>query len=293
MQRLPRLSQALSALQTLYPTQLAGSWDNVGLLVDLATSDDARLGKIFFCNDLVPRVLDEALDDCARDPTEATLIVTYHPTPFRGLKKITKGDNVGKMILRCAAAGVAVYSPHTGCDCAVGGVNDWLAEGMGLGEVIPITPSSLPGFAGAGEGRMLTLAESVSMNELTQRIKRHLKLDHVRVALAFNRFPSGAAAADPLNLDFSVTTVGICAGSGSSVLTGVSSDVWLTGELSHHEILAANAVGTTVVLTDHSNTERGYLPVMSELVSAEFRKQSLEIPDMVISRVDADPLVIV
>jgi len=36
-------------------------------------------------------------------------------------------------------------------------------------------------------------------------------------------------------------------------------DLFLTGEMSHHEILAANAQGTSVILCEHSNSERGYL----------------------------------
>jgi len=36
-------------------------------------------------------------------------------------------------VLRCARAGVAVYSPHTACDNAAIGVNDWLAEAFATG----------------------------------------------------------------------------------------------------------------------------------------------------------------
>jgi hypothetical protein len=32
--------------------------------------------------------------------------------------------------------------------------------------------------------------------------------------------------------------------------------------MSHHEILAANAAGTAVILTHHSKCERGYLPTL-------------------------------
>ena len=195
------------------------------------------------------------------------------------------------MILRCAAAGCAVYSPHTACDCAVGGVNDWLAEGLGPGTVSPITPSSLPEHAGAGEGRVVQLEQPVPLHELVARIKTHLKLSHVRVALAFSKFPQGSTASDELDLSSTVQSVGICAGSGASVLQH-GADLWLTGELSHHEILGANAAGTTVVLTDHSNTERGYLPVMAEKVKAIFASEGLTVPEMVISAVDADPLVV-
>ena len=286
-----RLSHTLKALQTLYPVELAGKWDNVGLLIDLATSEDLPLRRIFFCNDLVPRVLDEAL--ALGDGEGASLIVTYHPTPFAKFKKVTMKDNVGKLILRCAASSVAVYSPHTACDCAMGGVNDWLATGVGGGTVAPIPPAEgRHADTGAGEGRTVKLEAPIKLSELIDRIKAHLQLQHVRVALAFDRFADGAKASDPLDLDSEVQTIGICAGSGSSVLGGVKTHVWLTGEMSHHEILAANAAGTTVILTDHSNTERGYLQTMSQMLQAELSKECEQLPEFVISSVDADPLVV-
>ena len=81
-----QLSHTLKALQTLYPVELAGKWDNVGLLIDLATSSDPPLRRIFFCNDLVPRVLDEAL--ALGDGEGASLIVTYlAPNPTRKVKE--------------------------------------------------------------------------------------------------------------------------------------------------------------------------------------------------------------
>ena len=45
-----------------------------------------------------------------------------------------------------------------------------------------------------------------------------------------------------------IQSVGICAGSGASFLEGAQADLWWTGEMSHHEILATVAGGTHVVL---------------------------------------------
>jgi putative NIF3 family GTP cyclohydrolase 1 type 2 len=45
-----------------------------------------------------------------------------------------------------------------------------------------------------------------------------------------------------------VTTVGIGAGSAGSLVASSGADVWLTGEMSHHEVLAAVASGHTVIL---------------------------------------------
>ena len=45
-----------------------------------------------------------------------------------------------------------------------------------------------------------------------------------------------------------IKTIGMCPGSGGSFLSGSKADLWWTGELSHHEILATVASGTHVVL---------------------------------------------
>ena len=46
---------------------------------------------------------------------------------------------------------------------------------------------------------------------------------------------------------------------GGSLLKGLDVDVFVTGELSHHEALAAKERGVTVITTLHSNSERAFL----------------------------------
>ena len=103
---------------------------------------------------------------------------------------MTKKDNVGKLVLRCAAAGVAVYSPHTGCDAAVNGVNDWLCcaffngglrpdgGGMVAGKVEPAQPTTLQPWAdsGAGEGRVVKFAAPLPLDQVVTNIKAWLKV---------------------------------------------------------------------------------------------------------------------
>jgi len=76
---------------------------------------------------------------------------------------------------------------------------------------------------------------------------------------------------------------------GATVLHGVMADVFLTGEMSHHEILDATSQGTSVILCEHSNTERGYLTIMKHNLQQALGKEV----KISISQVDHDPLVIV
>jgi putative NIF3 family GTP cyclohydrolase 1 type 2 len=87
-----------------------------------------------------------------------------------------------------------------------------------------------------------------------------------------------------------VCTVAVCAGSGSSVLKGVKADLYLTGEMQHHDVLDAVHRGTHVVLCDHSNTERGFLKVFAEKLAADLCGGNVEV---VMSQVDRDPLQVI
>lgn len=64
--------------------------------------------------------------------------------------------------------------------------------------------------------------------------------------------------------DMSISSIALCAGSGGGLFSqaeknGEDVDLYFTGELSHHEALAAIEKGKCVICLFHSNTERGFL----------------------------------
>ena len=74
--------------------------------------------------------------------------------------------------------------------------------------------------------------------------------------------------------DIQIRTVGVSAGSGHNVLKGVDADLLFTGELSHHEALAATEKGQCVITLFHSNSERGYLSsVLKEKLTRVLREE--------------------
>ena len=86
--------------------------------------------------------------------------------------------------------------------------------------------------------------------------------------------------------DSSVNSIGVCAGSGASVLSGCQADLWITGETSHHEVLDAVHMGTSVILCEHSNTERGYLKIFAGKLDTILENKV----DIHVSENDSDPL---
>eukprot|EP00026_Physarum_polycephalum_P010459 Phypoly_transcript_10623.p1 GENE.Phypoly_transcript_10623~~Phypoly_transcript_10623.p1 ORF type:complete len:425 (+),score=72.70 Phypoly_transcript_10623:147-1277(+) len=130
-----------------------------------------------------------------------------------------------------------------------------------------------------GQGRLIQLNEKVGLSDLISKVKETFGLTHVKVATPNNK---------PIS-NIHIKSVATCAGAGATVLAGVRADVYLTGEMRHHEILDATAKGISVILCDHSNTERGFLKVFKQKLAEKLGgKVAVEV-----SEVDADPLIVV
>lgn len=131
-----------------------------------------------------------------------------------------------------------------------------------------------------GYGRIIELKNSLTIHEIVDNVKTLTGLKYVRLALANNK-----------TIDSSVKTIAVCAGSGSSVFAGLRNvDIQITGELSHHAVLDATHRGTTVILCDHTNTERGFLNVIKRHFEQIWNQNQIQ---LLISERDRDPLEIV
>jgi putative NIF3 family GTP cyclohydrolase 1 type 2 len=87
-----------------------------------------------------------------------------------------------------------------------------------------------------------------------------------------------------------ISSIAVCAGSGGSVLSGAKADLLITGEMSHHEVLAYVAGGQSVILANHSNTERPYLSAILQGWLEKELNADEQGWEVVVSKVDADPL---
>jgi putative NIF3 family GTP cyclohydrolase 1 type 2 len=107
------------------------------------------------------------------------------------------------------------------------------------------------------------------------RIKRELELDHVLVA-------------GPV--DGTITRAACCAGACGDMLDDAirqKAELYLTGEMRHHDAIKAARAGMTVVCTLHSNSERAVLKRLA-------RRMSEAVPalDVRVSQADRDPFLI-
>lgn len=256
-----QLESVIQTLENIAPLSHAEDWDNTGLLINPLRPRTIR--KILLTIDLTEAVAEEAI------AAKTDLIVTYHPILFRPANRLNADNAYDRTVMKLIKKDIAVYSPHTALDAVIGGVNDWLADGVGAGEVSILQPVE---NSDAGQGRLVELAKPVKLKTLTQRIKQHLGLKTVRVAAAAEDTP--------------IRTVALCAGAGTDAFKGIEADCFLTGEMSHHHILAATLGGSHVILCEHTNTERGYLPVFRKILQKALGNGI----DISVSEMDSDPI---
>ncbi len=127
----PTVGDAVDALDDLYPPATAESWDAVGLTCgDRGTS----LGRVMFAVDPLPQVVDEAL------AWGADLLVTHHPLLLSPTHSVATDTWKGSTLHRLIRGGCAHFAAHTNADVATGGVNDALADALGLVNLSALRP---------------------------------------------------------------------------------------------------------------------------------------------------------
>ena len=125
-----RCSAIIEAMEKFAPSYLAESWDNVGLVVG---SPEQEIDKVLVALDVTEKVIDQAVS------IGANLIISHHPLIFKGITNLRTDVALGKMLARLIKAEIAVYAAHTNLDSTAGGVNDVLAQKLGLQNVKPLS----------------------------------------------------------------------------------------------------------------------------------------------------------
>lgn len=132
---------------------------------------------------------------------------------------------------------------------------------------------------GCGTGRRLVLDQPATIPQIGERLRAHLGVTRIKYAVP-----------DEMDASSKVRRIAIVPGSGGDLVDeAVESgcELFVTGEMTHHAVLGANARGLAVLLAGHTNTERGYLPRLADRLGRLMPGASFEI-----SKSDGDPLVV-
>jgi len=125
----PRVSEIIEIINSIAPFALAEEWDNVGLQVG---DPSAPVSRIMVSLDPCNEAIDAAIAE------RCHLLLSHHPLIFRPLQTVNLADPSGVLIGKALRNSLSIVSLHTNYDIAMGGVNDLLAERLGVVSATPL-----------------------------------------------------------------------------------------------------------------------------------------------------------
>ncbi|MDB5390509.1 MAG: NGG1p interacting factor 3 protein [Planctomycetaceae bacterium] len=266
---MPTIADISRFLGDFAPLPLAEPWDNVGLLVGHSSR---QVNRIVTCLTITPDVATEAIE------LGAELIVSHHPVLFKPVQKLVSTDAQAAMLLQLIEAGVAIYSPHTAFDSALGGINQQLAVLFSLEDIQPLRikatagPGERPGEA-AGAGRHGKLSVTRTLTELCELTKIKLRIRQLQFVGEPQRKIQRLAIACGAAAEFIP----------DAIFAGC--EALIVGEARFHDCLRARDSGLALILPGHYATERPAVEAVAKLLQATF-------PETVVtaSLVESDPV---
>ena len=157
------IKEVVSMIESIAPPQLAYDWDNSGLLIKCSD----RVSRMLITLDVTPLTVEEAVQN------GCDMILSHHPLIFSEIRTLSIDEYTDAIVMQLVKHGISLYSSHTSFDRARGGLNDILAEKLGLTDIETIQ--------GPGEGlmRIGRLKKHNSRDELIDTVKRTLGCDMV------------------------------------------------------------------------------------------------------------------
>lgn len=128
-----KIKEITKVLEDFAAKSLSESYDNVGLL---AGNKENEVSGVLLSLDCTEAVLDEAIEN------NCNLVVSHHPIVFRGLKSITGKNYVERTIIKAIKNDIAIYAAHTNYDNIQAGVNQKIAEKIGLTKTKILAPKN-------------------------------------------------------------------------------------------------------------------------------------------------------
>ncbi|MCD7741114.1 MAG: Nif3-like dinuclear metal center hexameric protein [Ruminococcus sp.] len=243
-------------IDTFAPFNMQQSYDNSGICAGERTK---QVHRVLTSLDITCDVVREAKKrDCE-------LIISHHPVIFHPLRSLTL-SNPAVMV---ASMGMAAICMHTSFDSARGGMNDILAQQLGL-EILDV----LEYDEGKPIGYVCKLRFECSAAQLAALCKSRLGCNIVRY----------------IDSQSSISKVGILSGSGGSALgTAIEKgcDALITGDVKHGDFVDASNKGFCLIDAGHYYTENIFHTFLAEKLAEEF-------PELVINRAESgrDPVTV-
>ena len=241
-----KCSEIRKVLEELAPVSCACEWDNPGLL---AGRNDKEVKKILIAVDATDEVVEKAVKE------GIDMLITHHPLIFSPMKAVTTRDFIGKRVYQLIRQDICYFAMHTNFD--VMGMADAVAGQLEMEECEVLETTFQEDISTKGIGRIGRLPRSMSLEECAFYIKEKCALDRIRVFGERER---------------TVRRMALVPGSGKSCIRQAieqGAEVFLTGDIGHHEGLDATEQNLSVIDAGHFGLEKIFSSYMEEVLRRE------------------------
>lgn len=234
-------------IETIAPAYMKYEWDHVGLNCG---HSDAAVSTILVALDPFEEAVNEAKE------LGAQLLITHHALIWEG-GFVNDQTSWGKNVMTLLENGIAHINAHTNLDCAPGGVNDVLAEKLGLSDISVINPMGEdPQGRPYGLLRMGTIPEQ-RLDAFLAVVKDALNCDGLRYVCANDR----------------VNQVAVGGGSCASDMMDAyhaGCDTFVTADIKYNQFRTAYELGMNIIDAGHFHTENPAMLVLAEKLRKAF-----------------------
>lgn len=256
------IKDIIAIMEEMAPASLAEAWDNVGLQIG---DPQQQVTGVLVTLDVTWPVVQEAVSK------GANLIIAHHPLLFKPLSSLRKDTVQGKIIYSLIEQGISLYVAHTNLDSASMGVNQVLAEQLGLQAIEVLAERDVAVQRcqegadsvqmNCGLGRIGNLPKQISFAEFAQWVKQAIGVQVLNVGGDLHR---------------QVDRIAVCGGSGSSLAALAikkGAQVLVTGDIKYHEAHTIVDSALNYIDAGHYETEQVILPKLVAYLS-----QRIQIP---------------
>ncbi|MDP3387674.1 MAG: Nif3-like dinuclear metal center hexameric protein [Eubacteriales bacterium] len=244
-----KLYDLIDYLNQMFPFELSEDWDNSGKQI---ADDRKTIKKIAVGIDLTDKLLEKAIE------ADADLIITHHPFIFSPLKSVDMSSYKGDMIKKMIVNDISSIALHTNYDLSIHGMSHILGSKMGLVNQRYLAKgenSQESGFGSVGE-----LIEEIELKAFIDRFKNEFKLEYVTL---YNE-----------NATQQIKRIAFCGGAGADFLPDAiktKADIYITGDITHHDVQAAYEGGIILMDPTHYGLEKFFIEHVSDLITDRFK----------------------
>jgi dinuclear metal center YbgI/SA1388 family protein len=249
-----KLATVIEQLKAAYPPQLAMDWDNPGLQTGRT---EYEIRKVLVALDATREIIDQCIEE------DVDLLVTHHPLIMKGIRSVSSEDFLGEKALTMAEHRIAHYAMHTNYDVTT--MKDLAGKMLQLSDLTILEQTGcLEDGSGCGIGCVGNLPEQMTAEQCCAHVKKAFGLASVRL---FG------------DVQTPVRKMAVCPGAGRSDIGAAlasGADIYVTGDISHHDGIDAVDQGLLVIDAGHYGVEHIFIGQMTEYLRKTFPQLQVE-----------------